>query len=471
MARHDTKSHRLAYHPGAMEQRFDCTIVGGGISGLAAAWRLASHGRRVALLEAAEHLGGAIHTVEDGGFRFEAGPNTVLAGPALDELIVEVRLGARRIEAASAARRRFVWKAGALVPLPGGPSALLRTTLFSPAAKLRLLREPFVARAPSETEETVAAFARRRLGPEILRYAIAPFISGVYAGDPEQLSARHATRKLHALEAEHGSLLRGAWKKRGGGRSRTALVSFVDGLCELPHAIARRLADRGAHVQTGVRAGAIVRTKDGFRVAGLDGLSRALVIATGAATAAELLRGCEPRAASLAEIDHAPVAVVNLGLRREHVAHSLDGFGFLVPRGEGLRMLGCLFASSLFPDRAPSGAVTLTCFFGGTTDRPAAALHVRELEQLALTELERTLGVRGAPVIVRLSRWPDAIPQYRIGHGRFLALAREIEAAQPGLYLAGNYLGGVSVGDCVAGARLVADRAHQAMGASRENER
>jgi oxygen-dependent protoporphyrinogen oxidase len=353
-----------------MDERFDCTIVGGGISGLTAAWLLARRGQRVALLEASDRVGGAMHTIEEGGFRFEAGPNTVLATPAIEELIASLGLQSRRLEAATAAARRYVWKAGKLIPLPTGPGALFSTSLLSWPAKLRLLREPFIARAPAGAEESIADFTRRRLGPEILRYAVGPFVSGVYAGDPEQLSVRFAMQKLHALEAEHGSLLRALFK-RSGGRPRAALISFAGGQSELPRALARELSAREAHVQTGVPAGAITRTGDGFRVSGLALASRSLVLATGARAAATLLGTAMPRAAALAEIEHAPVAVVNLGLRREHVRHALDGFGFLVPRGEGLRMLGCLFASSLFEGRAPSGAVALTCFFGGSTDRAA----------------------------------------------------------------------------------------------------
>src|SRR5262245_13802780 len=175
-----------------MDERFDCTIVGGGISGLTAAWLLARRGERVVVLEASDRVGGSIHTIEDGGFLLEAGPNTVLQSPAIEELIAGLRLESRRLLAATAAGRRYVWKADQLIPLPTGPAALLRTSLLSWPAKLRLLREPFIARAPAGAEESIAGFTRRRLGPEILRYAVGPFVSGVYAGDPEQLSMRFA---------------------------------------------------------------------------------------------------------------------------------------------------------------------------------------------------------------------------------------------------------------------------------------
>ena len=229
--------------PAANAEPLDVVVVGAGISGLAAAFRLRRGGLRVAVLEAAPRAGGVIETFSRDGWRFEMGPNTVLENDeSVGRLLRDAGLEGEKLAAAPRAKRRYLYKGGALVPLPGGPPGLLRTPLFSLGAKLRLLREPWIRKPPAGTEETIAQFVRRRLGSELLDYAVAPFVSGVYAGDPERLSARWAVPKIHDLEREHGSLIRGAIAKRkepapGG------MISFREGLEELPRRLAREIGD------------------------------------------------------------------------------------------------------------------------------------------------------------------------------------------------------------------------------------
>lgn len=429
-----------------MTERIEYAVIGAGISGLSTAFWLARQGGRVTVHEASARVGGSIRSIEQDGFRFEAGPNTVLDNrPEIAELLQAAGLLPRRITARAAAHKRFLWKAGQLHALPSGPLSFLRTPLFSARAKLRLLKEPFIARAPADREESIAQFVRRRLGGELLRYAVAPFVAGVYAGDPERLSVQHATRKIHALEREHGSLIRGALRKRSGPAPRAAMFSFPSGLDELPRALAQRIEELGGRVE-------ISQPIDRLQALASD----RIVLAVDAATAARLLMARDPRAAELAQVPYAAVVVISFGLRREQVRHPLDGFGFLVPRGEGLRILGCLFPSSLFDGRAPAGCVTLTCFLGGATDPEAMALDDAALRQLALGDIDRALGLRGEPLVHRLTRWPRAIPQYEVGHGRFVDLAQQLERDHLDLRIGGNYLHGVSVGDCIGTARQLA---------------
>jgi len=438
-------------------ERVNALVVGGGISGLAAAFELKRGGLTVAVLEASDRVGGAMETLAAEGWRFELGPSTVLESHAsVGRLIADCGLAAEKLTASPAARRRYLWKDGRLVPLPAGPLGFLATPLFPPAAKLRLLREPWVPRPAGDVEETVAAFVRRRLGPAFLDYAVGPFVSGVYAGDPERLSVRWAVPKIAALEREHGSLIRGALARRKGSAPRGLMISFRSGLEELPRCLAREIGD----VRTGVACTRLRRADGGGFVAetaaGTIAAER-VVLAVPADVAARLLDELTAgRSRALAEIPYAPVAVAGLGYRRADVAHPLDGFGFLAPRREGLRILGCLFSSAVFPERAPAGHVALSAFLGGRTDPEAAGLGDDEIFRLILGDLRQALGITGEPVFRHLRRWPRAIPQYEVGHGRFVALAREIEESLPGLAIGGNFLSGVSVPDCIENAVALA---------------
>ncbi len=469
------------------ERPLDAVVVGAGISGLAAAFRLVRAGMRVAVLEASPRPGGALVTHEAAGFRFELGPNTVLeSDPSLPALIRDCGLEGERLVAALAARRRWVWHDGRLRALPSGPLAFLLSPLFPPAAKLRLLREPFLRapRAPraqpappgaqddDATEETIAAFVRRRLGEAFLERAVGPFVSGVYAGDPERLAVRWATPRIAALEATHGSLIRGMLARsarlrvapQGGGSPRTtprgAMVSLRGGLEELPRRLAREIGD----VRCGVACRAVRYDGRSFVVEHAGGAvgARHVLLAVPAEAAAALLdEASAGRSRLLAELPYAAVAVVAAGYRRQDVAHPLDGFGFLRATGAGgagLRVLGCLFTSSLFPGRAPEGCVALAAFLGGRTDPEAAAWSDERLGAAVQEDLGRALGVRGEPLARAVRRWPRAIPQYERGHGRFVALQSELERELPGLYLAGNYLHGISVPDCVRNSTALAER-------------
>lgn len=459
----------------------DVVIVGGGISGLATAFRLQRAGVDVLLLENAPHVGGAIQTERAEGFIVDYGPNSALdTSPKIRDFLEQVGLMERRVDANPAARRRYVVRDGALVPLPMSPPQFLATRLFSWRAKLRLLREPFILPAPDDREETIAEFVRRRLGGEFLDYAINPFIAGVYAGDPERLSVRSAVAKIYALEKNYGSLIKGAIKgakerkKRGHvDKTRAGLFSFRDGMAELPAALEKHLAGR-VHTATTLEHWAPEEDGTGYRLTTVGGAgnrqirTRALVFTTPAWVTADYVEARDATlAAALRDIIYPPVAVVFLGFKRVVPSRPLDGFGFLVPKVENRRILGTIWSSTIFPGHAPEGGLALTTFVGGMRQPELAHRDDAELVHLVLDDLRALMGLDGQPDLLRIRRWPRAIPQYELGHAAQVAKMEAFEARHPGVFISGNYRGGISVGDCILNSEAVAERVVAAVGADR----
>lgn len=447
-------------------------IVGGGISGLSAAWFLHQRGIAVKVLEAAPAVGGTITTKRDEGRLVELGPNSTLQKPgeedALGRLIASLGLTDRLLEAAPDAKRRFVMKRAKLAALPTSPTAFLATSIFSWKAKLRLLLEPFIGKA--KTEETIARFVTRRLGKEFLDYAIEPFISGVYAGDPERLSVRAAVPKIYSLERDHGSLIRGAIARgkaakaaRTGGAPAGRMVSFDAGMGLLPQTIAEQLPE--GSVVTGAEVSRLGRVGDDWTAqwwadgAAEEVRAENLVMAVPAKPAADLLRPLFPEASKkLDAIPYAPICSVALGYDREKVGHPLNGFGYLIPRREGYRLLGGLFSTTLFPGRAPEGQALVTAFIGGAMDREILELPDEAVIGQVAHDLADALEIEGSENYVSLTRYERAIPQYELGHLEKLAAFDKALEHLPGLHFRCNWRDGISVGDCVLNAEKLAAR-------------
>ena len=446
-------------------------VLGGGITGLTAAWHLQRDGFCPMVFEQSSRVGGAIRTVRCDGWLHELGPNSLLEGSAeAAGFIDELGLGSRRIYAAPAAKQRYIVRGGRPVAMPASPAAFLTTKLFSWRAKLGLIGEPWRRRAAPDLEETVAEFVLRRLGREFLDYAVNPFVGGVYAGDPARLSVRHAFPKLHALEQEHGSLIRGAIKRRnasGGPKGR--IFSFPNGLSELPDTIAAAL---GSSVRLRHAVLAVRRRDDEWQVeydfAGTRGTEKfaAVICALPADALAALALEHAPDSHPLRlmrEIDQPPVASIFTGYKRSDVEHPLDGFGMLMPQVERRKILGTLFSSTLFPGRAPDGYVGLTSFVGGMRNPELTELSDVELVRVVQAELSRLVGLRGAPVFTHVHGWRRAIPQYTPGYQRYKDAIAAVEASAPGLFIGGNCRDGISLSNCIESGRRLAGSAQTAI--------
>jgi oxygen-dependent protoporphyrinogen oxidase len=440
-------------------------VIGGGISGLACAYRLQQAGIPVRLLEAGSHPGGVIATKREGGFLFELGPQSFLSTEPLIRLIDALGLNGQ-LERANPRAPRYILDGGKLVAAPLTPPSLLTTPLFSSRTKWRLLTEILRHTAPPADDESIAAFVRRKFGDELLSQLVAPFVSGIYAGDPERLSMRAAFPKLHEFEMRCGSVLRGAMKSRPAKDApKTGLCSFRDGMETLPDAIAGRLGDSlllettVERLRQGKADGKTWFEVDVTHEDHRDTLAaNAVVIATPANIASKILPDLSGKFASLfSHIEYAPVAVVSTCYRRNQVKVPPDGFGFLVPRAEGLHVLGTVFSSALFAGRAPEGMECFTSFAGGATDPKFCDLSDEEITNTICDEVALVLGITGKPEVTNLHRYAQALPQYNLGHTQIVKSLEALIAEKPGLFLAGNYLSGPSIGSCLEQADRTAD--------------
>ena len=446
-------------------------IIGAGITGLTTAFYIKRSGVPVTLYEASDRVGGAIQSIRAEGYMAEFGPNTILeTSPKVTQLVIDAGLASRRMDPDPKASARYVVRYNRPIEMPGSPLGFFTTQLFTARAKLAVLREPFVPPRRDGKEESVAEFVVRRLGQEFLDHAIDALVGGVYAGDPYKLSVPHAFPKLGQLEARYGSLIKGQIfgarerKRRGEiAKDRAPKFSFDTGLQALPDTLRERL---GEAVRLNTTVTRLTQTSEGWTldVRERGQQSRAehsAVIYAGTAfnlADMEVQTSMPLRLSTFAEIRYPPVASVVLGFRREDVAHPCNGFGMLIPRVEGFKILGTIFSSSLFPNRAPAGHLTLTSYVGGERYPDLASLPHEKLFALTCEDLRVLLGVRGKPTFQHCVFYPRAIPQYNVGYGRYREQMTDIEGKAPGLFFAGHYRDGISLSDTIVSACKVADR-------------
>ncbi len=438
-------------------------VIGGGITGLCAAFRLQQADFGVTLFEAADRVGGVIRTVCESGYMAECGPNTLMeTAPEIGELIADLGIQDQRVYSDSGAEEKYILRKGKPITLPTSPPAFLATKLFSLPAKLRLCLEPFIRRGSADIEENLADFVKRRIGQEFLDYAINPFVAGVYAGDPARLSVKHAFPKLFEIEQRYGSLIKGQFlgareRKRNGtiSKQNAKKLSFHNGLQSLTDSLGDSLGDS---FRLNTTVSSISKTDTHWNVIANGSTTEfdAILLAIPAFRLAKL--GINLGLRKLSQVPYPPVASVVLGFRREDVGHPLKGFGTLIPEVERFNILGSIFSSSLFPNRAPEGHVTISSYIGGTRAPDLARLPEDEIFDLTFSDLKKIYDIEGEPTFRHCFVHSQAIPQYEVGYGRFKKMINRAEEKSEGLFLAGSCRDGISLSDSIVSAHQVARR-------------
>lgn len=470
-------------------------VVGGGIAGLSAAHRLMETkrpGLGVTLLEGSDRFGGTIQTIERDGCLIELGPDAFLSTkPWLSDLARRLGVADRIIPTASTHRGAHVVHRGRLHPLPDGflmmaPTRfgpMVTTSLFSWPGKVRCALDLVLPRGPANDDESLGAFVRRRFGGEVLERVVQPLIGGIYAGDPDTLSLKATIPRFLEMERRHRSVIRAMVAQRraaakqqegassehqegastgntGSGARYGALNSFDRGMETIVKALLQHLPSDAVHSRSEVTS--LTREGNRWRLScegGRQFEADAVILALPSRKAAALIHGTAVDLANeLSAIPHASSAILNLVYRRSDVPHPLDCFGFVVPAVEKRKIIACTFSSVKFPNRAPEGLVLLRAFFGGSLQRELLEERDDALQQMAGEELRDLMGIEAAPLDTALARYPDAMPQYLVGHAGRMERIDSLLERQPGLALAGNAYGGVGLPDCVHSGEQAADR-------------
>jgi protoporphyrinogen/coproporphyrinogen III oxidase len=445
-------------------------VIGAGISGLTSAYLLSKKGSDVTILEKNNSVGGSIESVIENGFLFDRGPNSALeTTPVIGQLIRELELEHELLYASKQANKRYILRDNKLHSLPMSPQGLIKTKLFSGKAKLRLMAEPFIGKSNDGYYQSLAEFVKRRLGQEFLDYAINPFVAGVYAGRPEDLSVKSAFPKLYALEEKYGGLIIGTVrsirerKKRAEVAKQSAkMLSFKSGMIALPKAIKNYF---GSKVLLSSEVTSVDKNENGFVVSYLQNgntdklICDTLLSTIPAYSASDLFTKYDKDFKKHSDaIYYPPVLVYYLVYDRKNIKQDLDGFGFLIPAKENKSFLGALWSSIIFSDRTDETKAAFTLFVGGSRnpdfiieDRTTMLTKIRK-------EFESLMGIISEPVFSSERFWGKAIPQYNLGYVEHERFFDDFEKRNPGIFISGNYRGGISVGDCIKNAELVTEK-------------
>lgn len=470
-------------------------MVGGGIAGLAAAhrlYKLAGERRlplEVTLFEREPRLGGKIHTERIDGFVVEAGPDTfVSTKPWAVELCRELGIEDRLQGTDMQRRRVYVVRDSRLAELPDGLAMMvptqiwpmLKTPLLSPASKLRMALDLILPAAGGQQDESLGHFIRRRLGAQVYERLIEPLMSGIYAGDGDQLSLRSTFPFLRDWERDYGSVIRGALalrrrRKRAAGQQhgpRSVFLTPRSGLAELVETLRDQLQAADLRLGEGIRR--LRRAPEGFQLESEHGASynaQAVVLATPAYVTGDLVRGLDSELAALLDgIEYVSSATVSLAYREQDLTRKLDGHGYVIPRVEGRQALACTWTSSKFPHRAPAGRALVRVFIGRAGQSDAALADEEQLIEVARRELSETLELRAEPLFVRVHRWPRAMPQYNLGHPERMDRVRARLEQLPGLLLAGAGYEGIGIPDCIHSGQRAAEAVGDQLEARRQAE-
>jgi oxygen-dependent protoporphyrinogen oxidase len=450
-------------------------VIGGGIAGLSAAHYAVQNSvqAEITLLESGSRWGGKIATERVDGFVIEGGPDTFLATkPWGVALCRELGLGERLHGTNPRQKNTYVLHRSRLQPLPDGlammiPSdipSILRSRLLSWPGKVRMGLDFLLPPSAPDGDESLGAFISRRLGREAYENLIEPLMSGIYAGDGDQLSLASTFAYLRDLESSHGSLARGALAMRRkmptAPGSRSAFLTPTTGLAEIVESLVEYLASQQVTLRLDTPVSLVTHHSLLYTLTLANGetlTADAVIIAAPAFAAAKIVSSLDPgMAADLSAIPYASTATVSLAYRQSDLPRPLDGYGYVIPRREGRRALACTWTSTKFPHRAPDGCALIRVFVG----RAGQTIPWNESDLLALAreELHQTLGINARPILSRVFLWEKAMPQYNLGHPELL---RRIEVALerlPGLALAGNGYRGIGIPDCIHSGELAVEK-------------
>jgi oxygen-dependent protoporphyrinogen oxidase len=449
-----------------MDRKLKITILGAGISGLATAYWLKKAGWDVTVLESHSEPGGSMVSRKENGFLIDYGANSGLdTTPLIGELVAALGLTDQIVYADEIGNKRYILKNQILHALPTSPFAFIKTDLFSSKAKLRLLAEPFIGRSEEGYYQSISQFVKRRLGQEFLDYAVNPFVAGVYAGNPDDLSVKSAFPKLYRLEEIYGGLVKGLIKgaKERKRRSETSkqsarMFSFRGGMQDFPKALAAKL---GTKIQFNCKVNKVVKHQNAYQVVyelndktvGID--TDIVVSAIPAYSAAAVFAEMDAQLyRHLKDIYYPPVKVLFLGYPKAAVVQALDGFGFLIPAKERKTFLGAIWSSTIFPGRSEDGLNAFTLFIGEARSPDLFENAEDSLRKGVLKEFEQIMGIDTKPVFIKERMWERAIPQYTLGYIEHERYFEKFEQHNPGIFLSGNYRGGISVGDCITNSEI-----------------
>lgn len=450
-----------------VENHTDVIVIGSGLTGLVVAWYLKKRGLEVIVLEKDNRPGGVIQTFREDGFVYESGPNTgVMSHPEVAELFEELTDNCKLEIANPDAKRRLIWKSGRWHALPGGLISAIKTPLFTTFDKLRILGEPFRKKG-NDPFETLEKLVLRRLGKSYLDYAVDPFISGIYAGDPSVLVTRYALPRLWALEQNYGSFIRGAVKKSlepADERMKKAtkeVFSAEGGLASMTEGLVAGIGEGG--VLLNAENTTVQKSGERFLVnTRIEGNSLKLTTPYVVSTIdGGMLPGLFPflgkeDLSDITNLEYAAVAQVIMGFKNWN-GIEINAFGGLVPSREQRSILGVLFTSSFLKNRAPEDGALLSVFIGGYRRPELVNLNDDKLKSIACKEIQSMLGVKDPkPEIFRIFRYKRAIPQYGISSKKRLEAIERIEGKYRGLTLAGTIRDGIGMADRIKQAKKIA---------------
>lgn len=448
----------------------EIVIIGAGITGLSTAYWLKKDGFKVKILEASNQVGGNIKTEKHQNFVFDTGPNSGLeTTPLIKQIVDELNLQDEFVYANKESNKRYILRDNVLHPLPMNPKDFITTRLFSTSGKFRVLLEPFIGKSKDGYYQSVAEFVRRRLGQEFLDYAINPFVSGVFAGDPENLSVKSAFPKLYRLEEVYGGLFKGMIKgakerKQRAEKSKqsAAMFSFRNGMSALTNRLGEFLKDE---ILLNHQLTKVQKVDDRILINVVeDGNekvfeTKSVLFTIPAYSTAEILRELDGYLHNhLITIYYPPVLVLNVIYRKDKIGQPLDGFGFLIPEKEKKSFLGAIWNDSIFPNRGDKDFASFTIFVGGARQAKIFENDLNELINQVLSEFEQIMKITIKPESIKYKFWEKAIPQYSLGYIEKENAINQFEKNNKGIFLGGNYRGGISVGDCIKNSKIHFER-------------